>query len=181
MLTSVLDHLKSFDPADVDQAVLRTAYLEAISEAGEKMLWKGLADEHVTASCFVFSEDLDQILLTFHRKGQFWVQFGGHLEKDDDSLEASALREAREESGIESLQLTGGVVDLDLHRLHGGFTCAAHWDIGFTALVSADAEFGVSDESESVEWWSVDQLPESAPPDLARRIERALKSLQATD
>ncbi|MBW8810801.1 MAG: NUDIX domain-containing protein, partial [Lysobacter sp.] len=37
---------------------------------------------------------------TLHRKGGFWVQCGGHLEPDDATLSAAALREATEESGI---------------------------------------------------------------------------------
>lgn len=181
MLNSVLHDLSSFEPADADQAVLRSAYIEAVSSAGEDMLWKGLADEHVTASSFVFTPDRQRILLTFHRKGQFWVQFGGHLEKEDKILEAAALREAREESGIDTLELSGGIVDLDLHRLHGGFSCAAHWDIGFAAIADPTAAFAVSDESESVQWWPVSELPISATPDLPERIQRALKALDAAD
>ena len=33
--------------------------------------------EHVTASCFVFTPDLDQVLLWFHKRGRFWFQLGG--------------------------------------------------------------------------------------------------------
>ena len=177
MLTSVLDHLTAFRPDDIDQDVLRTAYIARISDAGDTMLWKG-SPEHVTASCFVFSKQLDHILLTFHKKGQFWVQFGGHLEQADDTLAASAIREAREESGIGALTLTGGPVDLDLHHLGPGFSCAAHWDIGFTAIAEPGAAHAVSDESKSVEWWPVNALPDNAPADLPRRVTRAQRALR---
>lgn len=179
MLSSVLDHLKSFEPADTNQGVLRDSYRDAVLAAGEGMLWKD-SSEHVTASCFLFTPDLEQILLTYHRKGQFWVQFGGHLEKSDVSLDASAVREAREESGINDLHLHPGIADLDLHRLHGGFSCTAHWDIGFCAVADPSARYRVSDESEAVGWWPVTALPDRATDDLPSRIARVLAMMKAT-
>lgn len=179
MLASVLTHLQSLNPADVDKRQLRDSYIDAVENRGEAMLWKGRADHHITASCFVLSPALDQILLTYHRKGQFWVQFGGHLEPTDQSLDAAALREAREESGIDTLRLIGGVVDLDRHDLHGGFTCRTHWDVGFAALVDPLTPIAVSDESEDVAWWPIARLPEGTTADLPRRIDRAVASLRA--
>ena len=62
------------------------------------------------------------MLLTLHRKGGFWAQFGGHCEPSDTTLADAALREAREESGIEELRLVGdGPVDLDRHALSSAF------------------------------------------------------------
>lgn len=177
MLHSVLTHLHAYDPQENDQRSLRDAYLDEVSRRGEKMLWKGLAEHHITASCFVFSPSFDQILLTYHRKGQFWVQFGGHLEMSDRSLDEAALREAREESGIHALELIGGIVDLDRHDLHGGFTCRTHWDAGFVALADPGLSVSVSDESEAVAWWPVRALPIGATADLPHRVERALTSL----
>ncbi|WP_077138377.1 NUDIX hydrolase [Flaviflexus massiliensis] len=177
MLDSVISSLQSFNPVDAELAEAKTRYLERVESLGEKMLWKPLDDEHVTASCFVFSTDVDKVLLTFHKKGQFWVQFGGHLEQGDADLPAAALREVREESGIPHLELTGGIVDLNRHGLHGGFSCAAHWDIGFIVLVNPDTEFVVSDESETVGWWPVNHLPENVTDDLPQRIKYALNSL----
>lgn len=176
MLLSVRRSLENFRPTEAGQETLRRSYLAAVD--GEAMLWKGLAPEHVTASCFVFSPAGDEVLLSYHRKGQFWVQFGGHLERADASLAAAALREAREESGISDLELTGGVVDLDRHELHGGFTCSVHWDIGFTALADPDSAVAVSSESEAVAWWPVSALPDNAPADLPHRVARAAQSLR---
>ncbi|MBM9434137.1 NUDIX hydrolase [Flaviflexus equikiangi] len=174
MLNSVLAHLQTYQPADPAQQRLRDHYLATIDSA---MIWKETGPQHVTASTFVFTPDLRRILLTYHRKGRFWVQFGGHLEKSDHSLDAAALREAREESGMVDLELTGGVVDLDRHDLHGGFTCQAHWDVGFTAIVDPDTPIIVSDESDDVAWWPINALPTDATPDLPSRIARAQASL----
>lgn len=51
-----------------------------------------------TVAIFVVHED--KILVIHHRKLDKWLPLGGHIELDEDP-EQAALREAREESGIE--------------------------------------------------------------------------------
>jgi 8-oxo-dGTP pyrophosphatase MutT (NUDIX family) len=160
--------------AELEQApdpVARGAFVVFVCTHGEDALRKDGGPEHLTASCFVLTPDLGQVLLTHHRKGRFWVQLGGHLEPGDVSLADAARREAREESGLDDLELLSDrVVDLDRHALHGGFSCAAHWDVGFVALAPPDATVGVSAESLDVRWFGVDALPAAVPPNLAARL-----------
>ena len=149
----------------------RDAFIEFVGSRGEDALWKSGGLEHLTASCFVFSPDLRQVLLTHHRRGGFWVQFGGHLEAADASLADAARREGREESGIADLRLTDErVMDLDRHELHGGFTCAAHWDVGFVAVASPASTVEVSSESLDVRWFRVGALPRAVPPGFPVRL-----------
>ena len=149
----------------------RSAFVEFVSLRGDDALWKSGGPEHLTASCYVFSSDLRQVLLTHHKKGGFWVQFGGHLEAVDVSLADAARREGREESGIRDLQLSDDrVMDLDRHELHGGFTCAVHWDVGFVAIASPAAAVVVSSESVDVRWFPVKTLPRAVPPGFAERL-----------
>ena len=160
--------------AELEQApdpVARRAFVDFVRTHGDDALWKTGGPEHLTASCFVLSPDLGQVLLTHHRKGRFWVQLGGHLEPGDASLADAARREAREESGVDALELwSGRVADLDRHELHGGFGCAAHWDVGFVALVPPGTAIGVSAESLDVRWFGVDALPSAVPPGFADRL-----------
>ncbi len=51
-----------------------------------------------TVAIFVVHEG--KVLLIHHRKLDKWLPLGGHIELDEDP-EAAALREAREESGLE--------------------------------------------------------------------------------
>ena len=159
--------------AAVPPSIERDAFIEFVSN-GDFTLRRDGGPEHVTASCFVLSPTLEHALLCFHRKGNFWVQFGGHIEPQDATVADTALREAREESGIDGLALlTETIVDLDRHELHGSFRCAAHWDIGFVALADLDATIAVSDESEDVRWFPVDALPANAVRGLGARLDRA--------
>lgn len=51
-----------------------------------------------TASVFIVNGDA--VLLRKHEKFDLWLQPGGHIELDEDPVEA-VLREAREETGLE--------------------------------------------------------------------------------
>lgn len=145
--------------------------------AGDAALRRNGGPEHVTGSCFVFSPAFDRVLLCFHRKGQFWVQFGGHIEPKDASVAEAAQREAREESGIGDLVLlSAAIVDLDRHDLHAGFSCTAHWDVGFAAAIASHVEVAVSDESEDVRWFSIDELPAHVPAGFGARLERVRRT-----
>lgn len=157
-------------------SALRDSYLRWVRTAGDVTLRREGGPEHVTASCFVFSPEFDQVLLCFHRKGQFWLQFGGHIEHADATVALAAQREAREESGIADLGLLSAEpIDLDRHDLHGGFSCAAHWDVVFAAVAPLNAPLTVSDESEDVRWFSLDDLPEMTPPGWRARAQHAAR------
>jgi len=159
----------------------RAAFLEFLQDKRGAALWKGEGQEHITASCFVFSPEADQVLLCFHRKGNFWVQLGGHLEPHDLTAADAALREAREESGLERLQLSSEkIADLDRHELVGAFTCAAHWDIGFIAIADPDSALLISDESDDLRWFPLAGLPTELAPGCGRRI-MALRHAARTD
>jgi 8-oxo-dGTP pyrophosphatase MutT (NUDIX family) len=163
------------DLAVLPPSATRDAYASFVREHGDDAFRRDGGPEHLTGSCFVFSPSFDEVLLTHHRKGRFWVQFGGHVEDGDDSVAATALREGREESGVADLRLrSDAIVDLDRHELHGGFSCAAHWDVGYVAVVDRAAGFAASDESLDVRWFPVDALPDDLAPGFAARLSGVL-------
>ncbi len=146
----------------------------ALAEDGAASLQKSGAPTHFTASVFLFDRALEWVALCYHRKGQFWVQPGGHLEAEDSSVQGAALRELCEETGVtaDAVDLLG-VCDLDSHALNGGFgACARHLDFGVAARLRADQlpELRVSDESEDLRWARVDELPAECAPGLPQRI-----------
>ena len=161
-------------------AQLRQEYVEFIGSRDIDALRRDGGSDHLTASCFIFSADLERTLLCFHRKGRFWVQTGGHVEAGDGSIPGAALREAREESGLAGLHLVPGVLDLDRHELGDGFgACRTHWDVGFAALTTTVERPRVSEESEEVAWFSIRDLPTPLAGRVAGRLAQLRDQVRA--
>jgi 8-oxo-dGTP pyrophosphatase MutT (NUDIX family) len=92
---------------------------------------------HVTASAWIVSRESRAVLLTHHRKLDRWLQLGGHTDGEPDVL-ASALREAREESGlVEFVPIPAGprpvILDVDVHEIPArpGEPAHEHHDVRF--------------------------------------------------
>ena len=132
---NALETLRGWAAPDDAQDELRRAYVRHLLDHDDGMLVT-CVPAHLTASALVLDATGERVLLTHHRKGGFWAQLGGHVEETDRSLADAALREGREESGIEALRLLGdGPVDLDAHELSSAFgRCGTHLDVRYAAV-----------------------------------------------
>lgn len=159
-----LGTLRAWRTPDPAQERLRRRYLTHLEHNGDGM-WRSCLPDHITAGALVISADGSQVLLNLHRKAKRWFHFGGHCEPDDLTLAGVAAREAREESGIDTLVLTPTPAQLDEHVVAfcGDRGQVHHLDVRYLAVAPPDAEQAVSDESLDVRWWPVDALPELEP------------------
>jgi 8-oxo-dGTP pyrophosphatase MutT (NUDIX family) len=167
------------EPDAAEQERLRASYVAHLQDHPDG-LSRSCLPAHLTASALVLDATATQVLLTLHRKGGFWGQFGGHCEPEDLTLAEAALREAREESGIAEVQLVGSEpVDLDRHALSAAFGgCREHLDVRYAAVVPAGARPVASAESHDVAWWPVDALPAGCV-DIAGLVRRARAAVTA--
>ncbi len=157
---------------DPEQDGLRHTYLAFLDAAPDGCL-RAHAPGHLTASALVVDADQTHALLTLHPRVGKWVQLGGHCEPDDGSIEAAALREALEESGIAGLELAPGPVHLHTHPI----TCSLgvptrHLDVRFVAVApqtpdGALPEVVCSDESLDLRWFPLNELPNAELEPLA--------------
>jgi len=175
---SALETLRGWVAPDDAQDGLRRAYVRHLLDHDDGMLVT-CVPAHLTASALVLDAAGERVLLTHHRKGGFWAQFGGHVEATDRSLADAALREGREESGVEGLRLLGGgPVDLDAHDLPAAFgRCGTHLDVRYAAVAPPGAEPVVSAESHDVRWFPVGAMPPGAVADIGRLVDRAREVL----
>jgi 8-oxo-dGTP pyrophosphatase MutT (NUDIX family) len=92
---------------------------------------------HFTASAFVVDETYAQTCLVEHAKLGGLLQPGGHLEESDESLEAAALREAREETAldVEFHPRAPRPFDLDVHEIPPVGDEGTHWHLDVRYLL----------------------------------------------
>lgn len=129
-------------------------------------------DGHITTSAFILNHQCDSLLLLEHKSLKKWLQPGGHVE-GDVSLVASALREVKEETGIdpEMLQLVPLLhdvpFDIDSHYIppnprkqeDGHY----HHDVRFLFRFLGEEGSIVHSEEEAtaIRWFSFAELKDS--------------------
>ena len=121
---------------------------------------------HFTASALVVDESRGRTALVHHRKLGIWVQPGGHFDADDDSVGDAALREVREETGIDGR--LGPLLHLDIHEIPGD-PPHLHLDVRFLVTAPND-ELRVSEESTDLRWYPLEEAARVGDASVARLV-----------
>lgn len=160
---SAVELLSSWEAPDAEQDSVRHAVLAFLAATPDACRRRSAAG-HITASALVVNHDGSEALLTLHPRVGKWLQLGGHCEEQDTTIQAAALREATEESGITGLTLDPNLLGIHVHPI----TCSLgvptrHLDVQFLAHAPKGAQITVSDESLDLRWWPIEQIPRDDP------------------
>lgn len=147
--------LNQHQPADSAESADTERALDLVQKQ-DKFWQADNMQSHLTASCWILNPARDAVLLLHHRKLDRWLQPGGHIEEEDSSWLSAALREAREETGIESFNLIqNSIFDFDIHKIaaRGEIPEHQHFDARFL-LQANSSELVISTESNDLRWFS---------------------------
>jgi 8-oxo-dGTP pyrophosphatase MutT (NUDIX family) len=165
--------LASWKAPTSDQARTRDAMIAFIDahplDAHERSSVQG----HLTASGLVLDAPRERALLTFHRKLGRWLQLGGHCD-GDANLAGAALREAREESGIDELAIDPVPIDVDIHSIPARASEPEHLhlDTRFLVFAPPGAREKLSAESLELGWFTPREARDLDTDDSVRRLFR---------
>lgn len=158
--------------------------LALLEEEGDPFDRSRTCPGHFTASALVLDGAARSALLVWHQGLGRWLQPGGHVEVTDQDLEATALREVEEETGIQASSLAGPltVLDLDIHTIPASprLSMHQHFDVRFLArlgqpVATGDAPLPVPGTESPTAWFPA--RPDRLPPtddSLRRALQRAL-------
>jgi 8-oxo-dGTP pyrophosphatase MutT (NUDIX family) len=99
---------------------------------------------HVTCSAAAVRPD-GQVLEIFHRRHREWLFPGGHIDAEDETLAATALRELAEETGVVAAR-TADLGPFDIHMHHVAANpdknepAHQHADFVYAVLLDIDPE-----------------------------------------
>ena len=173
--------LRRHAPADAKEAA-DLAEILAFLERHPEPFDRGIPEGHLTGSAVVASTAGDRVLLLHHRKLRRWLQPGGHGEPGEQDGETVALREAREETGIERLELHPSAprpLDVDVHPIpaRGSEPAHRHLDLRYLVVAPRDASLRrQAAEARALRWFTWEEL---ASVDLDPGLRRALRAARA--
>ena len=137
---------------------------------------------HMTASAWVVNPQRSKVLMVYHRLYDSWSWAGGHADGEEDLL-AVALREVREETGVQRLRpVTEEIYSLEVLTVDGhekrGQYVPSHLHLNLTYLLEAEEEQPLrvcEAENSGVAWFSLaDALAASTEPWFIERIYKKL-------
>ena len=156
----LLETIERYHPKNEQEAVDRLEMLRRL-RSGEELLTRANPTAPFTASAWVTSYDHRQVLMAHHNLYDSWAWLGGHADGEEDLL-AVAIREVREESGLQSLRVVQEApISLEILTVVGhekrGQYISGHLHLNLTFLLEADSLAPIRscpEENSRVGWFS---------------------------
>ena len=172
LIAAIAPHVPGDDEERSDLARIRGLL------STEQAPWSRHLPLHVTASALVVHAASSRVLLRWHAKQERWLQVGGHGDPGETDPWLVALREAREETGLDDLAPWPS----DESRLFqvsvvpvvaaGGEPAHEHADLRYLFVTERPEDVGPEVEGVPLRWLSLDGALELADAGLERLLRR---------
>lgn len=120
---------------------------------------------HITSSGYILNKARDKVLMIYHRIYNSWSWTGGHADGDDNLLHV-AIKEAKEETGIQNLNLiVPNIFSLDILTVDGhykkGKFVSPHLHLSVAYLFEGDENTKLilnEEETKGVKWIPISEI-----------------------
>ena len=182
--------LLRFAPQTEEEAQVRQKMLAAWEAHGKTLLYRQNEQAHFTASALLLNPAMDKTLMVHHHLFHTFTWTGGHADGEENLL-YTAIREAREETGVQQVYpLSTEVLSLDIlqvpaHNKKGKpIPAHVHYSVAYGLIVpEKQPVFAKPDENSAVRWIAMRDLRDyCAEPHmllLYEKLYRRMKALQA--
>lgn len=162
---SYIEEIMKYLPKNIQEYEDKKKIQSYIEKFPQNILLRENEMAHITSSGFIMNEDLDKVLMIHHNIYNAWVWTGGHADGDSDLLHV-ALKEAKEETGIENVRpLLNDIASIDIlpvygHMKNGKYVCShLHLSIAYILISSEKENLKIKeDENRGVKWISTEDI-----------------------
>ncbi|MCL2343348.1 MAG: NUDIX hydrolase [Firmicutes bacterium] len=157
----------NFLPSNRQEINDKKVILEFIARFRDTVLLRENEIAHITSSGFLMNPELTKVLLVHHNIRGVWAWTGGHADGDPDLLRV-AVREAKEETGVELLRpLSESAASIDIlpvfgHEKNGKYV-SAHLHLSVAYILICDevqATRAKPGENTGVAWFKTEKFTE---------------------
>ena len=181
MNMKIIEEIKKYRPCNAQEQRDQALILDFLEKNGDAFLRSNLL-AHMTASSWIVNPERTKTLMVYHNLYDSWSWTGGHADGETDLLSV-ALREAREETGIEHVRplspeiFSLEVLTVDGHEKRGEYV-PSHLHMNVTYLLEAeesDTLHVCREENSGVAWFTLEEaLKASSEPWFVERIYKKL-------
>lgn len=120
---------------------------------------------HFTASSWVVNKERTKVLMIYHNIYKSWAWTGGHADGDKDLLK-TAIRELKEETGVENVKiLNDGIFSLEIICVNGHIKkekyVSSHVHLNLSYLFEVEEKELLKikeDENSDVKWINIEDI-----------------------
>lgn len=156
--SGLIQQLQNYTSSFREEEVFILSFLKLLQ--AERCYYRDHFPGHITGSAWILNPSRSKVLMVHHAKLNKWLQPGGHADGDENLVQV-ALREAREETGLNTFTvIQNGIFDIDIHRIPQRQSMPEHdhYDVRFLLEANDDEPLIRSEESHDVAWIGIDDL-----------------------
>ena len=171
-MNELLESVRAYAPFDERERTMRDRVAAFLATHGAAAFDRACVPGHITASAWIVDPERTHAVLLHHRKLARWLQLGGHVDGDPD-VRRSAMREAREESGLRTLRMiTEDIYDIDVHRIPARKDEPEHdhYDLRFALEADPREPLRGNEESHDIRWIALPDLTAYEIDDSVKRL-----------
>lgn len=176
----LIKELENYQPYN-EQEEKDTAEILRRLKSGEELHTRNNHSAHLSASAWVVSPDFKKVLMAYHKIYDSWAWLGGHADGDHDLL-GVAMREVKEESGLDSKPISKDIYSVEILTVDGheknGKYVSSHLHLNVTYLLMADDRITPRvkpDENKAVAWFTLEEaLKAASEPWFVKRVYQKL-------